>query len=78
MLDIKYIRENSEKIKEAVKNKNIDLNIDELLAIDDKRRALQMEIDEVRAKKINWLMPENPENQAKNKLKKANCLKLKL
>jgi len=51
MLDIKYIRENSEKIKEAVKNKNIDLNIDELLAIDDKRRALQLEIDELRAKR---------------------------
>ncbi|MHB9019490.1 MAG: serine--tRNA ligase [Minisyncoccota bacterium] len=51
MLDIKYIRENSEKIKEAIKNKNIDLNIDKLLVIDDKRRALQIEIDEVRAKK---------------------------
>jgi len=51
MLDIKYIRENADKIKEAVKNKNIALNIDELLNLDKKRRELEVKIDELRAKR---------------------------
>ncbi len=51
MLDIKYIRENAEKIKEAAINKNIKIDIDKLLEIDKKKRALQTELDELRAKK---------------------------
>jgi len=37
MLDIKYIRENVKIVKETVKNKGIDLNIDDLLELDEKR-----------------------------------------
>ncbi len=43
MLDIKFIRENVDKIKEAIKNKNISLDFDELLVVDEKRiNALQV------------------------------------
>ncbi len=51
MLDIKYIRENAEKIKNAAINKNIKIDIDRLLVIDKTRRRLQTKLDEVRAKK---------------------------
>lgn len=51
MLDIKYIRENAEKIKEAAKNKNIKIDIDQLLKIDEKRRQLIQKLDELRASK---------------------------
>lgn len=51
MLDIKYIRENAEKIKEAINNKNITLDLDELLKIEEKRRTKQTEIDDLRAKR---------------------------
>jgi len=51
MLDIKFIRENPEIVKEAVKNKNIQINVDELLDLDRKRRGLLAEIDELRAEK---------------------------
>jgi len=51
MLDIKYIRENADEIKEAVKNKNIDIDIDKLLQIDEQRREMQAKIDELRAKR---------------------------
>src|SRR3989339_671940 len=51
MLDIKYIRENAEQIKEAAKNKNITIDIDKLLKTDDERRALQTKIDELRAER---------------------------
>lgn len=47
MLDIKFIRENSEEIKKAIKNKNINLNIDELLQIDKERRGFISRIDEL-------------------------------
>ncbi len=51
MLDIKYIRENKEKIKEAARNKNIKIDIDRLLEIDEKRRALKTKNDELQARR---------------------------
>ncbi len=51
MLDIRYIRENAKKIKEAAKNKNIEVDIDKLLKFDEERRKLQTEINELRTKR---------------------------
>jgi len=46
MLDINYIRDNAKTIKTACKNKQLDGSVvDELLAIDKKRRELQIEIE---------------------------------
>jgi seryl-tRNA synthetase len=58
MLDIKFIRENADKIKEAIKNKNIKLDLDELLAVDKKRvEALQyIELLSAEKNKLNELM----------------------
>ena len=58
MLDIKFIRENAEKIKEAIKNKNIKLDLDELLAVDKKRvESLQyIELLSAEKNKLNELM----------------------
>ncbi|MDB5188640.1 MAG: serS [Candidatus Nomurabacteria bacterium] len=38
MLDIKFIKENPDIIKEAVEKKNLSFNVDELLALEEKRR----------------------------------------
>jgi len=51
MLDIKYIRDNAKKVKEAAKNKNISIDIDKLLELDETRRLTQTKIDELRAKR---------------------------
>ncbi len=51
MLDIKFIKDNKEKIKEAIKNKNISLDLDELLALDEERRKMQARIDYLRAQR---------------------------
>ena len=51
MLDIKYIRENKEGIKEAAKNKNIDLDLDKLLKLDEKRRVLLVRTDDLRGER---------------------------
>jgi seryl-tRNA synthetase len=45
MLDIKFIREHQAELKEAIKNKNITLNLDELLAADAKRVEFLREIE---------------------------------
>ncbi len=46
MLDINYIRENANIFKTACENKQLDSGIiDELLAVDKKRRKLQVQVD---------------------------------
>ena len=51
MLDIKYIRERADEIKQAAKNKNIKIDIDALLSLDDKRRELLTKADDLRAER---------------------------
>ncbi len=51
MLDIKFIRENAELVKTGAKNKNFDVDIDRLIALDDQRRAKLGEIESTRAKR---------------------------
>ncbi|HYF04625.1 MAG TPA: serine--tRNA ligase [Patescibacteria group bacterium] len=51
MLDIKYIRENADKVKDAVKRKFLTFDVDELLALDEQRRSLLSESEILRAQK---------------------------
>lgn len=53
MLDIKLIRENPEKVNELLKRRNPDLSIDAVLAVDEERRQIQTQADELRAKRKN-------------------------
>src|SRR3989344_380034 len=48
MLDIKFIRENKDLIKEAARKKHVKVDIDRISAIDEKRRALIQEVDSLR------------------------------
>lgn len=49
MLDIKFIRQNQEIAKKAIRNKNIDLDLDKLLAADERRRHVLGELEQLRA-----------------------------
>lgn len=51
MLDIKFIRANTDLVKQAVKNRggNLDELIDQLLGIDDKRRELNSKVEAMKA-----------------------------
>lgn len=51
MLDLKFIRENSQIVKEACKNKGIKVDVDAFLVLDKKLRELQQEVDNIRAEK---------------------------
>jgi seryl-tRNA synthetase len=49
MLDIKFIRENKDIVVAGAKKKHVDVDIDRLLSVDDKRKELQQKIDDKRA-----------------------------
>jgi len=50
MLDIKFIRENKDLVKMGAAKKRMSFDVDALLAVDDKRRALLLVVEEKRAK----------------------------
>lgn len=47
MLDIKIIRENPELVRQACKNKNVEVDIDRVLQLDEQRRSIQGQVDEL-------------------------------
>lgn len=48
MLDIKFIRDNPELVKEAMRNRNYDIDLDELLRIDLERRKIVKDVEELK------------------------------
>jgi len=77
MLDIKFIRENSDKLKKAVKNKNIDLNWERLLKLDKQRIDLIKKIENLRAerKKMNDIVKNLSDGDRKNIIDKGKLIK---
>lgn len=51
MLDIKFIRENRDLVKESIKNKGQNIDIDELLTIDENYRKILMEVEALKAER---------------------------
>ena len=51
MLDIKFIRENTDFVKISLKNKNNDSDIDNILDLDANRRKIISTVEELKAKK---------------------------
>ena len=73
MLDIKFLRENPDVVKENIKNKFQDRKlplVDEVIALDKESRATQQEADELRAnrkkisKNIGGLMAQGKKGEA--------------
>lgn len=62
MLDIKFIRSNIERVKQAIEQKNKDVDIERLLELDEDRRRLQTILDEAR----------NEQNKASEKIAQAH------
>ena len=51
MLDIKLIRSNPKKVKEALEKRKAKVNLDEILKLDQKRRGLLLEADVLKEKR---------------------------
>jgi seryl-tRNA synthetase len=51
MLDLKFIRENPELVKQGIKNKNEKDTVDDVLKLDEERRTLIAQTEELKAKR---------------------------
>lgn len=49
MLDIRFIRENADLVKEGARKKRVEIDIDRLLSLDEERKGLMQRIEERRA-----------------------------
>jgi len=49
MLDIKFIRENADVVKDAAVKKHVEVDIDQLLKLDDERKSLRQDLDAKRS-----------------------------
>ncbi|RME74389.1 MAG: serine--tRNA ligase [Chloroflexi bacterium] len=70
MLDLNFIREHPDKVKEALKALNTDAPVDEILALDQRRRELLQEVETLRrernvgSKQIGALMRAGKKEEA--------------
>lgn len=51
MLDIRFIRENADRVQNAARQKGYDVNVARLIELDESRRELQGRVDELRARR---------------------------
>ncbi len=87
MIDIKFLRENPEAVKENIKKKfqmhKLDL-VDEVLELDQKSRELIVKGDELRSQRNNFskeigkLMAEGKKDEAEEKKAKVNAINQEL
>lgn len=80
MLDIKYIRENSDIVKKAAENKLINVDIDRLLEIDNILRTKNQELDNLREErnKLSSSIPTLADSEKKNTIEYVRTLKEKI
>lgn len=80
MLDIKFVRENPEIVKQNIKNKFQDSKlplVDEVIALDAQSRATQTEADDIRSQR-NKLSKEIGALMAQGKKEEAEAIKAKV
>ncbi|MEX2013302.1 MAG: serine--tRNA ligase [Parcubacteria group bacterium] len=80
MLDIKFIRENKELIKQAAKKKHLEFDVAKLIEVDDKRRLLLGRVEEKRAeqKVANNTIVKASSEERESILEKMRVLKAAL
>ncbi len=74
MLDIKFIRDNKDLVQMGAKKKHVDIDIAALIALDDKRRALQTSLEAKRAEQ-NAVSAKLPQVDAATKASLLESMK---
>jgi seryl-tRNA synthetase len=69
MLDPKFIKENIELVKDGARKKNVEVDIDQWIFLDDTKKKIQQNLDEKRAEQ-NKISKEigNAKNEEREKL----------
>ena len=70
MLDIKFIRENPEKVQRGCEKKQVKVNIDKLLEVDKRKREVLQALEDIRAQKnqASKQIPGMKNNKEKEKI----------
>ncbi|PJC47182.1 MAG: serine--tRNA ligase, partial [Candidatus Omnitrophica bacterium CG_4_9_14_0_2_um_filter_42_8] len=69
MLDIKFIRENPDIVKTAIKNRNLKLDINEVLDLDTERRKILVEAESLKAERNAISKKGKPDKAIIDKMK---------
>ena len=64
MLDMKFVRENPELVERAMKNRNMDMNLDEFLTLEKQRREILQQVETLKSER-------NSVSQEISKMKKS-------
>lgn len=77
MLDIDFIRENADDVKRAAETKGFDVEIDPLLEVDERRRELIQETDQIRQRRneVSDAIPEASEEERPELIEEGRELK---
>lgn len=80
MLDIAFIRQNVDVVKTAIKNKRVELDLDELLTADKERRETLSRIEQKRARKneIASLIPKASKDDRPKLIEEGKTVKTEL
>lgn len=81
MLDIKFIRQNSNKVEEGCQKKHVKVNIDRLLELDKKRREYLKETESLRAEenRLSYLVSKERDSTKRDELiKRGQEIKTKI
>ncbi len=80
MLDIKFIRENKDLVKFGAKKKHVDIDIDALITLDDRRKAIQTSIEAKRAEQnaVSAKLPQVDAEMRASLLESMKKLKVEL
>jgi seryl-tRNA synthetase len=80
MLDIAFIRQNADVVRAAIKNKRLDLDLDELLAADKERREGLAKLEQKRARKneIAQLIPKAAKDDRPKLIEEGKNVKAEL
>ena len=77
MLDIQFIRENPELVEEKSKQKNVEVDIKALIVLDESRRKIQTEIEDIREQR-NKLTANITGKPSDQDIEKGSNLKVQL
>ncbi|AEH36370.1 serine--tRNA ligase [Halopiger xanaduensis] len=84
MLDRTYLRENPDEVREALDNRDADVDLDEILELDERWRELKARGDELRherneiTSKIGKLVAENKEEEREEAIQESRELKAEI
>ncbi len=80
MLDIKFIRENAELVAEGAKKKHIEFDVQKLIEVDDKRKAISLKLDlreESKQNEASQKIPQTVRHRKKKSINKKDACLLK-